>query len=190
MSNVPTGGRVKLILLALIFFGPLAASFFLYYFLDDWRPEGSTENGILLTPEPLSGEPLIPGKEQLRFKGKWSMVYVGEGECNDACRKALYESRQVRRSLGKAMDRVQRVFVVTDRQANMGFLTEEHPGLIVVTEPSPGRSDLLNTIGTYHPGDIFLVDPIGNLMMRFPTDTGMKGIKKDMVHLLKVSRIG
>jgi hypothetical protein len=183
-------GRMKLLLLALVFLGPLALSFILYYFVDGWRPKGSTENGILLTPALLTDTPLIPVDNPPRFRGKWSMVYLGEGACDQVCQKALYESRQIRRSLGKEMERVQRIYITTGSPADNSIIEKEHPDLIVVTEPSKGTTELINAIGEPLSGDTFLVDPIGNLMMRFPAGIGMKSIKQDMVHLLKISRIG
>ena len=41
------------------------------------------------------------------------MLYVGDGACDPECRKALYLTRQSRIALNKDMDRVQRVFLVT-----------------------------------------------------------------------------
>ena len=182
-------GRLKLVLVALVFLGPLVLSFTLYY-LGDWRPQGSTQNGELLPPVPLSDAPLLAAGEGPRLRGKWTMIYADEGSCAEACQKTLYETRQIRRSLGKEMSRVQRVFVVTTGAPDAEFLASEHPMLVVAATDTTARQDLLNAIGKFQPGDIFLVDPIGNLMMRFPQGTEMKAIKEDLVHLLKVSRIG
>ena len=74
------------------------------------------------------------------LRGKWSMVYVGDGLCDDRCRKALYLTRQSRIALNKDMDRVQRVFLVTGRCCDRGFLAQEHPDLIVALA-RPQRTD-------------------------------------------------
>ena len=177
-----------LVLVSVVFLGPLLAAFFLY-FTGIWQPADSTENGLLLTPTQLSDTPLLAEEDSPQLRKLWSIVYVGEGSCADACRTALYESRQVRKALGKESSRIQRVYVVTDGEPDMSFIGSEHPGLIVVTA-GPGKQEILDAVGQTEPGDIFLVDPAGNLMMRFPEDIGMRGMKDDLKHLLKVSRIG
>jgi len=190
MTDSRHAGKLKLLLIALVFLGPLVLSFVLYYFVDDWRPVGSTENGILLTPVLLPDGPLLPVDSSPRFRDKWTLVAVGYGQCDDICQKMLYESRQIRRSLGKEMSRVQRIFIINRMLPALDSLQSEHPDLIIVTELSDSAAGFLDAAGNSNPGDIYLVDPIGNLMMRFPTSTGMKGIKEDLVHLLKASRIG
>ena len=193
MSKELTQGRIKLLLLALVFLGPLALSFILYYGVSDWRPEGSTENGELLTPTVLSDEVLLVdgADDQIsKFRVKWSLVYVIDGQCDESCLNTLYETRQIRRSMGRDMERLQRVYIVTDGQPDYDFLALEHPDLIVASAESAASRDFIVTVGDIQQGDVFLVDPLGNLMMKFPAELSMKEIKKDLVHLLKVSRIG
>jgi hypothetical protein len=193
MSNELTQGRIKLLLLALVFLGPLALSFILYYGVSDWRPEGSTENGELLAPTVLSDDALLTDSADgkiSKFRVKWSLVYVIDGPCDESCLNTLYETRQIRRSMGRDMERIQRIYIVTDGQPNYDFLASEHPDLIIASPESAASRDFIATAGDIQQGDVYLVDPLGNLMMRFPAELGMKKIKEDLVHLLKVSRIG
>ena len=95
----------------------------------------------------------------------------------------------MRKALGRERDRVQRVYLVTRGEPDMAFIRAEHPGLIVVSD-GPVLREFLEAAGMAGPGDTFVVDPIGNLMMRFPYGVGMKGMKEDLAHLLKISRIG
>jgi len=129
-------GRRQLLALAALFFVPLAVAFWMYYGPAGWRPSGDASKGDLIEPaRPLAEIALttMDGKATTPtvLRGKWTMLYVGDGLCDDRCRKALYLTRQSRIALNKDMDRVQRVFLVTQRCCDREFLTAEHPDLIV-----------------------------------------------------------
>ena len=120
-------GRRRLLALAALFFVPLAVAFWLYYGPTDWRPAGASHKGDLIDPaRPLpeialptaEGAPTDPGL----LRGHWTMLYVGDGLCDQRCREALYLMRQSHIALNKDMDRVQRVFLVTGRCCDRGFL--------------------------------------------------------------------
>jgi hypothetical protein len=180
-------------LMALLFFGPLAVAVVMYYVGgDQWRPKGSVAHGILL-PEPRTlpgGVMVLSGGATADFTGKWSLLYVGRGDCDDACKETLYRTRQVRRALGKEMGRVQRFFIATVGQPDTGFLAAEHPGLLVLPDGLSSRDTALATLGQFADGDVFIADPRGNVVMRFPAGTAMKDMHQDLVLLLKASQIG
>lgn len=193
MTDTVRKGRRTLLLLALVFLGPMAVAMVLYFTGFQVRPAGTTEHGVLYqparqTPEVAMTLPGEPGASAT-LRGKWTLIVVGPGDCDAGCRQALVEMRQVRRALGKDMDRVQRLFVVTEGSADGAFLAAEHPGLGVLAD-DPGVAALAGTAGTLASGDIVLADPLGNLVMRYPAGTGMKGIHADLKHLLKISTIG
>jgi hypothetical protein len=193
MTNTTRKGRGQLVLLAAVFFGPLLLAFVFYYGDMGWRPASSTENGELITPPPLLPDLSLrsdPGLESPRLRGKWSLIMLGNGGCDEVCVDRLYQTRQVHKALSGDRDRVQRVFFVTGGILDAGFIEREHPGLVVIDSDAPIAVALLDAIGTYEPGDVFLADPVGNLIMRFPRDTGMSGIHTDLKQLLKFSRIG
>jgi hypothetical protein len=176
-------GRGALIGLAALFFLPLAAAFWLYY-AGGWRPAGSTNNGELITP----ARPL-PDSASLR--GKWTLVYIGDGACAEGCRKALWTMRQTRLLLAEDMDRVQRVFVAETGCCDRAFLDAEHPGLRVAT-PAEAAAKAWLAEFPRTPGreSLYIVDPLGNLMMRFDLAQDPKGLKSDLEKLLKLSHIG
>jgi len=193
MTNAIRKGRRQLILLASVFLGPLLIAFVFYYGDIGWRPIDSTENGQLITPPRLLPDiALLPNTngESPIFRGKWSLIIFGEGDCDANCRTRLYETRQVRKALSRDRDRVQRVFFVTDGTLDAEFIDTEHPELVVIEKSAPIAKALSDAVINREPGDVFLVDPIGNLIMRFPRDTDMKGIHTDLKQLLKLSRIG
>ncbi|MEQ1802416.1 MAG: SCO family protein [Gammaproteobacteria bacterium] len=187
------GNRLVPTLMALLFFGPLALAIVMYFVGgDQWRPSGSVAHGTLLSqPRTLpTGVMLLPDGATADFGGKWSLLYVGRGDCDDACKEALYRTRQVRRALGKEMSRVQRFFISTGGAPNAGFLAADHPGLLVLTDGLSSRDAVLATLGEFGEGDVFIADPLGNVVLRFPPGTAMKDMHEDLALLLKASQIG
>ena len=185
--------RLVPILMALLFFGPLIIAILMYYVGGgQWRPSGSVAHGLLL-PQPRTlpaGLMVLNDGATADFSGKWSLLYVGRGDCDAACRDALYRTRQVRRALGKEMSRVQRFFIATGGAPDSGFLAADHPGMLVLTEGLASRDAVLATLGNFAEGDVFLADPLGNVVLRFPAGTTMKDMHEDLQFLLKASQIG
>ena len=188
-------GRAALIGLAALFFLPLLGSFYLYY-IGGWRPEGGTNNGELISPAlPLTAITLNERDgttpSQTLLQDKWSLIYIGDGRCDKACQNALWTIRQTRLLLAEDMDRVQRIFIADEACCNDAFLEREHPGLEVITVEDDVTRQWLGQF----PRDpavpyVYIVDPLGNLMMRFDTRENPKGLLKDLEKLLKLSHIG
>lgn len=180
-------------LLAAMFFGPLAVAWLLY-FDTGWRPGGMTNHGELVSPAvPLPQVSLpTPAGDRLDadfLHGHWTLVYVGRGACEARCERALHDSRQARLALGRLMDRVQRVYLYTGAAPDEGFLAAEHPELVAASLSGPEGEALLAALPSADEG-FWLVDPLGNVMMRYPPDTDPEGVLKDLKKLLRVSRIG
>jgi cytochrome oxidase Cu insertion factor (SCO1/SenC/PrrC family) len=191
-----------LAVLAALFLLPLGIAFWMYYGTD-WRPARRVNHGELITPpRPLprieleaqtavqSG--LVPGTGSYRFfRGRWSLVYIGNGQCDDACRKSLYLMRQTRLSLNAQMDRVERVFLVTSDCCAREFLASEHAGLRVLDASGLAAGHLLAVFPAgQREHSLFVVDPLGNLMMRFDVRQNPKGLLEDLKKLLSLSHIG
>ncbi len=190
-------GRGALLGLAALFFVPLAASFWLYY-AGGWRPASSTNHGELISPaRPLAPAPftladgITPARADL-FQGKWSLVYVGDGACaTDDCRKSLWLMRQTRLLLAEDMTRVQRVLVAEGGCCNTAFLEAEHQGLEVVRADPAATAEFVAQFPRQDPThSVYIVDPLGNLMMRFDARQDPDGLLDDLKKLLKLSHIG
>lgn len=184
--------RLIPVLLTLLFVGPFATAMYMYYYGgDSWRPQGSVAHGILIgNPPSLAGETIpLAGGTTAVFTGKWSLLYVGNGNCADDCQRALYQLRQVRQALGRDMSRIQRYFISTGGTPDTELMRGAHPDLIVIDGNVTG-SKVLAALGGYGEADVFVVDPLGNIMMRFPAGTSMKDMHKDLSLLLKASTIG
>jgi cytochrome oxidase Cu insertion factor (SCO1/SenC/PrrC family) len=186
-----------LIGLALIFFGPLGVSFYLYYGHGSWHPGGRVNAGdLIVPPRPLPSLALplqSSGETDSEFlRRKWTLLYVQQGACAERCRTSLYETRQVRLALDRDMDRVQRVFIADGDCCDFRLLHEQNPDLITV-RMNPAAAPLLALLphgGPDNAEHIFLIDPLGNLMMSYAPDAKPKGMLEDMKRLLRLSHIG
>ncbi len=181
--------RGKLLLLIGVFALPVVAAYIAYL---GWRPAAHGNYGELLRVTPLlktagtrlDGQAFDVGA----LRGKWLMVHVGGAACDAACAYRLYLSRQVRTAQGKDQSRIERVWVLTDAQAPDAALLKTHPGLIVWRPADRGFVAQFPGVGE---GDqLYVVDPLGNLMMRFPAEPDPKRMMKDLRLLLKASQIG
>jgi hypothetical protein len=169
--------------LAALFLLPLATAFWVYYGTD-WRPMKRVNHGELILPIRPLPQPEV-------FHKKWALVYIGNGQCDDACRKALYVMRQTRLSLNTEMTRVERVFLVTSDCCAREFLDHEHAGLIILEATEPAAKGLLNVFPAEdREQSLFIVDPLGNLMMRYDVRQNPKGLLEDLKKLLTLSHIG
>ncbi|GAC1496027.1 MAG: hypothetical protein NVS1B6_00760 [Steroidobacteraceae bacterium] len=191
--------RRLLIGLALIFFAPLALAFYLEYGPHTWHPGGRVNAGVLVEPArplPALALPRLEGgaTDQYFLKGKWTLLYAQFGPCAAACRTRLYDTRQVRLALDRDMNRVQRVLIAGGECCDSKFLQEQHPDLIAIRAGAAAAPVLALLPG----GDessaeaprVYLIDPLGNLMMFYPAGSKSKGILKDMKRLLRLSSIG
>jgi len=184
--------RRLLIGLAVLFLAPLAASFYLYYGHSDLQPGSRVNRGELVLPVLSLPEESLP-----RLEGgatgpdfllhKWTLLYAAREACDSECQRRLYDMRQVRIALDRDMGRVQRVFIAPEGCCEPGFLATQHPDLLTVRGAAAGR--LLAAL-PHGAGDIYIVDPLGNLMMAYPPDAKAKGLLEDMKRLLKLSHIG
>jgi hypothetical protein len=183
--------RRPLLLLLVIFVAPLAFAFWLYYG-SNWRPAQRTNHGALINPAIALPALPIGGVSINALRGKWSLVVVGAGEsgCDDGCRVALVYARQTWLSLGKLAPRVQRVLLAGELCCNGNYLHAEHDGLAVAQLPDRAVATLRAAIPSPHDQTIFVVDPLGNLMMRYDVRQDPKGLREDLTNLLELSHIG
>lgn len=175
--------------LATLFVLPLALSFWMYYG-GGWQPSGRTNYGELL--QPVRQLPLARWPEsKAALTEKWSLVYLITGSCDEKCRNALVVMRQTRLSLNQDMQRVNRVLIGSRGCCDKTFLQREHAGLVVLDADSAGASDVLQVFpAAQRANSIFLVDPLGNLVMRYDDRSNPKGLLQDLKKLLKLSHIG
>jgi cytochrome oxidase Cu insertion factor (SCO1/SenC/PrrC family) len=187
-------GRWKLLAVLAVCAAPLFASYFTYYVL---KPQSRTNYGTLIDPRaypiPALGAAGLDGKPAAleAFKGKWIMLQVNDADCQDHCKTKLFQMRQLRLTQGKNMERIERVWLITDDQPVETLIMREYDGTRMLrAQPQAVRNWLPTEPGATPADHIYLIDPLGNLMMRFPKDADPNKIKKDLTKLLKASSIG
>jgi cytochrome oxidase Cu insertion factor (SCO1/SenC/PrrC family) len=190
-------GRWMLWLVLLVCASPLIASYFTYYVI---KPEKRNNYGTLIDqrahPVPAMATTTLDGRPQAleQFKGKWVLLMVGPGACPDVCQKQLFAMRQLRLMQGKEADRIERVWLITDKEPLDTIIIREYDGTHML------RADAA-TVGNWLPADagttpadhLYMIDPLGHLMMRFPKDPQLQEVRKvykDINKLLKASSVG
>jgi hypothetical protein len=187
-------GRWKLFAVLAVCAAPLIASYLTYYVI---KPQGRTNYGALIDPRahpmPALGTTTLDGQPAPleALKGKWLMLQVSDAACPTPCQKKLFEMRQLRLAQGKDMDRIERVWLITDNKPLETMLMREYDGTRMLrVKPDSLKTWLPTEPGTTAADHIYMIDPLGNLMMRFPKDGDPNRVKKDVAKLLKASRIG
>ena len=182
--------RSKFLFLVGVFLMPVVAAYLAYA---GWRPADYSNYGDLLKVAPLqqtAGRTFDGHPFNLdALHGKWVMVHVGPARCDAACAWQLYLMRQSRIAQGKEQDRIERLWVVTDSGMPDVQLMQAHPGRHV-WRPADAAFVAQFPAAKDRAEHIYLVDPLGNLMLRFPAQVDPKGMMKDLRLLLKASQIG
>lgn len=193
-STARRRGRVKLFAVLLVCAAPIIASYLTFYVV---KPDGRTNYGTILDarslPIPEMATTTLDGKPRTLadLKGKWVMVRVGGGACEDECQRQLYAMRQWRTMQGKNMERIERVWLITDNEPLDTVLMREYDGMELLRAPAATVAKWLPVESGQKLGDhIYLIDPLGNLMMRYPYQPEPGRVYKDIAKLLKASAIG
>jgi hypothetical protein len=173
---------------------PLIFSYLTYYVI---KPTGRTNYGALIDPRahpiPALGATDLQGKPASleAFKGKWVMLQAAPGDCQQQCKDQLVKIRQLRLMQGKERERVERVWLVTDNTPlDIELMKVIEGAHFLRVKPEVVKAWLPVAPGGDATDHLYLVDPLGNLMMRFPKDPDPKKVTKDLGKLLKASAIG
>jgi hypothetical protein len=180
-----TSARNKrlLVLLAAIALAPIVLSYLAYYV---WPRDARVNYGELLT----GAAPPVHGTRDggapfalTDMRGRWVVLQTGSGECTADCAQLLYASRQARTIQNAERERVVRVWLVSGAAAPAARLLAEHPDLIVVRIAAPPPLPR-------GAGRIYLVDPLGNFVLAWPSKPDIKAMARDLGRLLRASSIG
>jgi len=200
-----TRQRLTLIGIVLLFASPMLVAWITWQYMQRHGVTSTVNHGDLVSPaRPLTDFSLRDLKGETftlkDLRGKWNLVYLGGNDCAAACREVLYKMRQARLAQGGEMHRVRRIYIMSgpggpapgltralDKFAGTRALTGPPAALAAVRaqfeqaggQPSEGRT-----------GPVYIVDPIGNIMMRYAPGFAGPGLVKDLERLLRVSQVG
>lgn len=192
------GGRWRMLAVLAICAAPVIASYFTYYVV---RPEGRRNYGELVDPQrPLpaiealpigpDGQPGAP-IDLRSLRGQWLLVSVAGGDCDATCERHLYLQRQLRETLGREKDRLDRVWLVSDAQpVRPALLPALHDATVLRVPADALARWLVPSPGQQLSDRFYLVDPLGNLMMRSPpglTNEAAGKVKRDLDRVLRAS---
>jgi hypothetical protein len=186
-------GRIKMLLVLGVCAAPVLASYFSYFVL---RPQSRTNYGSLILPtRSLPALPLrtLDGKpvEAASLRGQWLLLAAGPAACDPACQQRLYMQRQLREMLGRERERVDKIWLVTDTAEPAPALRaalDADPSLQVLRVPRDALAGWLQPEAGHALEDhLYLVDPMGEWMMRVPADPDPARVKRDLDRLLRAA---
>ena len=192
MSNVsiPKRNNHKLLIIIVMLCAPVAISYFLFF--SGIRP-ASVNYGALMEVTPLQGSGLNQADETIfrirQLRGKWVLLSVGSSTCDEKCNKSLYYMRQVRTMQNAEKSRIERVWLIDDGEPPQNLqLAEDYKGMFFINAKDSKLLEELPAVESVR-DHIYMIDPLGNLMMRFPKDPDPIQMAKDIKRLLKISQI-
>lgn len=193
-GDVKAAGRLQFLLIVAVFVAPVLVAGAWYFMAPRMAPTAPA-HGSLITPA-LPLESFTVARRDAEpytladLRGHWTMLLPLGSRCGQDCQQRLYDTRQIHDALGEDRIRVRRLAFAPDgrRTPGLAALLDQHPRLTVLEQPGDGA--LARQLPEAAPGTVFLIDPHGNLMMRFAPDVAADGMLDDLEHLLKVSRIG
>ena len=186
-------GRLKMLLVLAVCAAPVLASYFSYFVL---RPQARTNYGALIQPtrslpalplQTLDGQPV----DARSLHGQWLLLALGPADCRGDCDKRLYMQRQLRDMLGRERERIDKLWLVTDDAelpAALRTALQSDAGLRVLRAPREALAAWLQPdAGRALEDHLYLVDPMGEWMMRMPADPDPAKVKRDLDRLLRAS---
>jgi hypothetical protein len=200
VSDTPGQLRARnlrtLALLAALFLVPLLIAFCTYYG-SSWRPARTVNHGLLISPPrslpQLDLPQVLPAgaAPTASWRTQWSLVYLGAGACDAACEQALFVMASARAALNAEVGRVRMVFLATHGCCAGARLAQAYPALRVYDASAPQAAALLTNFPLpQREHTLFVVDPLGNLMMSYDARENSRGLLEDLQKLLRLSHIG
>jgi hypothetical protein len=187
-------GRLKMIAVLLVCAAPVIASYFTFYVV---RPQAQSNYGVLVDPQVALPDVQVTALDGAvgslpALKAQWLLVSVASGACDAACEKHVYLQRQLRESLGRDKDRLDRVWLISDAAPVQTALAQQvsslSQGAYALRMPQAAIAQWLKPEAGKQLGDhLYLVDPLGNWMMRFPADVNAAKAKRDIERMLRAA---
>ena len=188
-------GRKVFMLMLVFFVVPIIVVIMMYHY--NWKPNGVSLGELVQPPRMLNSAVNLQDSDAkvlkpLFWKEKWSVVFVTD-TCEKVCLDKLRDMRQLHVSLYKDIERTQRVLITTAEDVTK--IKQDYPDLIVINQPLTNVKALsqqfdVNNEAANVAGRLYLVDPLGHLMMSYRTDVPLADVRKDITRLLRYSWAG
>ncbi len=199
-DDVKKNNKLTIILVVVMFTSPLLLSWFVFNYTDFLEIRGTSNHGSLIEPaRPLGDLSLIdPFNDDRKdsLHGKWTLAYVARS-CDEQCMDNVYRMRQIHTAMDKHSLRIQKALLLTEQSANeLKEQIVDFRGQQVIKDETISAMELLKQFqlneadNALEAGRIYIIDPLGNLMMSFPPEANPRDIFKDLKKLLRGSRIG
>ena len=203
-GNALTRQRLMLIAVAGLFVLPVVGAWLMFQYVEQAGPPATMNHGELIVPaRPLQPLDLVSSADATPLdadflKGKWTFVLLSPGPCEAECRRNLYHTRQIRTALNQYTGRLQRLIVLRESApaALLLELRNDHPklsiagGSVAQWDAFASQFPEVSTPENTAEQPFYLVDPLGNLMMRYDPTLEPKRILKDLQRLMKTSQVG
>jgi len=188
-------GRKVLLLMLIFFVVPIVVVIMMYKL--NWKPNGASLGELVTPARLLNASAELKNDQGLTltatfWKEKWSMVYI-TGECKKTCLDKLHGMRQLHVSLYKDIARAQRVLITSTQDVTS--IKHDYPDLIIINQPAENvvkfsqqfqiKSEVVNDSNR-----LYLVDPLGHLMMSYQPTIPLADVRKDVSRLLRFSWAG
>ena len=192
-GNRTWAGRWRMLALLLVCASPVVASYVTYYLI---RPEARRSFGELIEPQrelpAMTSTDMDGHRAQLKdLKGQWLLLSVAPAACDTACEKNLYFQRQIHAGLGKERDKVDRVWLITDGAEVAPALRASIAGALMLrVDPQELPQWLMPQAGHTLTEHLYLIDPMGRWMMRFPPGLEAENapkLKRDLERLIRAA---
>jgi hypothetical protein len=199
-AKINKSNKLTIILMVALFVVPLPLSWYVFNYTDYIEARGQSNKGELVEPPRSLGDlklvdPFNDERKDSLF-GKWTLIYVTDN-CDKACMDNVYRMRQIHAAMDKHSLRVQKVLLLTEQSfSDLKEKLVEFRGQQIIDTDMIDINELLNKfqlnesyniLGAHR---IYIVDPLGNLMMSYKPDANPRDIYKDLKKLLRGSRIG
>jgi hypothetical protein len=188
-------GRLILLCMLIFFITPVIAVVAMYKL--DWRPKGESIGELVTPAKALTmQQPLVSSDGNVAsinlLKDKWSMVYM-TADCDAQCKDKLHQMRQLHVSLYKEIPRMQRLLFTT--VSDVTEIKQNYPDLLILNQP---KTDIISFSEQFNihnetsmtAGRIYLIDPLGHLIMSYSASTSPALVRKDITRLMKYSWTG
>ena len=197
-------GKWTFFLVLAICMGPFVLAWGWYFLGQPGLSEDTTNYGDLLESpvvlEPVELEVLAARGDEQRQpvfqENQWTLLYVSDEECRADCREVLWGTRQIRLALGRDMGRIDRVLLEPGHFSSPLYYRGEHEDLRVLDLADPQAEEFIDQLrveGLPEPeegGLLYLIDPLGNLIMTYPPGFDPSGLMDDLELLLRASQVG